>query len=102
MTAPTRVRDLLLPTLLTLASRGPASAKNFLSLLLPGPEPIPPPLSSQRLLGTRVTADATRPHIPALLPLPSQAGTRVTADANPPATGTRVTVQSTPTNPVTP
>jgi hypothetical protein len=41
---PIRVAELLLPTVLTLAGRGPVSAESFLTLLA----------------GTRVTADRTR------------------------------------------
>ena len=41
---PIRVADLLLPTILTLAGRGPVSAANFLAVLA----------------GTRVTAARTR------------------------------------------
>jgi hypothetical protein len=41
---PIRVAELLLPTVLTLAGRGPVSAENFLTVLA----------------GTRVTANRTR------------------------------------------
>lgn len=41
---PVRLAELLLPTVLTLAGRGPVSAENFLTALA----------------GTRVTADCTR------------------------------------------
>lgn len=44
---PVRVADLLLPTVLTLAGRGPASAEGFLTLLATAGEPS---------AGTRVTA----------------------------------------------
>ena len=53
--APIRVGELLLSTVLSLASRGPVSAENFLTLLAaPEPRSCPSP-------GTRVTA-GHRPH----------------------------------------
>lgn len=51
---PIKVAELLLPTVLALAGRGPVSAENFLTWLAsPGvsPDPIAPPAA-----GTRVTA----------------------------------------------
>jgi hypothetical protein len=39
---PVSVGALLLPTLLTLAARGPVSAKNFLTLLTSPPKPAQP------------------------------------------------------------
>lgn len=39
---PLRVRELLLPTVLTLAGRGPESAKNFLTWLASPGKPAPP------------------------------------------------------------
>jgi len=51
---PIRVAELLLPTVLTIAGRGPVSAENFLTWLAsPGEpqEPVSPPAA-----GTRVTA----------------------------------------------
>ncbi len=71
MTTPTRVGDLFLPTLLTLATRGPTSTKNFLSLLPIQPRPT-----------THTTTDATPPE----------------TTAAPPPPGTRVTAQTTPAN----
>ncbi|RSM34361.1 hypothetical protein DMA12_48595 [Amycolatopsis balhimycina DSM 5908] len=56
---PIRVGELLLSTVLTLASRGPMSAENFLALLT---APVPQP-RSRPSRGTRVTA-GHRPHAP--------------------------------------
>ncbi|WP_410666612.1 hypothetical protein [Amycolatopsis sp. cmx-4-68] len=51
---PLRVAELLLPTVLTLAGRGPVSAANFLTLLATvTPDPCP-------AAGTRVTSAAPR------------------------------------------
>jgi len=62
--APTRVAELLLPTVISLLVRGPASASAFSALLHTHPEPpaVPSP-------GTRVTA--SRDHRPAT-PRPTQ------------------------------
>ncbi len=68
--APTRVAELLLPTVLTLLSRGPGTAASFSTLLPPEP-PGPGTRLAQR--GT----DPSRPH-PEPPPQPSS-GTRVTA-----------------------
>jgi hypothetical protein len=70
---PTRVGELLLPTLLTLAGRGRMSAENFLTLLACPPKRRPPS-------STQVTAHLAQDHHH--LPGP---GTRVTASlrANP-------------------
>lgn len=55
--APIRVGELLVSTVLTVASRGPVSAQSFLTLLA---APVLPPCSCP-LPGTRVTA-GHRPH----------------------------------------
>ena len=58
--APTRVSELLLPTVLSLLTRAPASAARFSTLLRPQPEPRTCPLP-----GTRVTeSPSERPAIP--------------------------------------
>jgi hypothetical protein len=57
--APVRVAELLLPTVLTLAGRGPVSAANFLTVLATvTPHPC-------RAAGTRVTSAALRVSEPA-------------------------------------
>jgi hypothetical protein len=74
---PIKVAELLVPTVLTLAARGPASAKSFLAVLA----------------GTRVTAS------------PDQASGPMTTDspnrATPPS-GTRVTAHLAPAKAATP
>ncbi|WP_410593418.1 hypothetical protein [Amycolatopsis sp. lyj-23] len=70
--APTRVAELLLPTVLTLLSRGPATAASF-SILLP-PQPTAP--------GTRLAQQGTGvPSGPPPKSWPSS-GTRVTGLAD--------------------
>ncbi len=56
---PTRVSELLLPTILCLLSRGPESATSFSSLLRPQPE-----AGERPEPGTRVTALHDRPLSP--------------------------------------
>ncbi len=64
-TAPTRVSELLLPTVISLLTRAPASAETFSTLLQPEPpsRACPPP-------GTRVTAshDGHPPILQSALP----------------------------------
>ena len=65
--APVRVSDLLFPTVLTLAARGPASAQNFLAALAS-------PSEEERT----ATPATTGPNF-----LPAAAGTRVTRATKP-------------------
>jgi hypothetical protein len=48
--APTRVSELLLPTVLSLLTRAPASAARFSTLLRPQPEPRACPLPGMRVM----------------------------------------------------
>ena len=76
---PVRVGELLLPTMVTLAGRGPVSAKNFLTLLkFPAPTQAESPLAA----GTRVTAEATAAPTPGT-PHPRRAITPSTQAVNP-------------------
>jgi len=88
---PTRVGDLLLPTILTLAGRGPVSAANFLTLLASPPNPQRPPATPATALL------AQGPHHPS----PSS-GTRVTANLGPLPLRSEPCCSRQPTQAVTP